>query len=61
MEAALAPFAELARLFDDEHRGGGMPSAGPIMSWPRLEKEYVLTVEHLRAARSAIATVEGRT
>jgi hypothetical protein len=53
--AALQPFADLAELFDDGKRGGNMPSTGAISSWPRLNKDYELTVEHLRTARATIA------
>lgn len=54
--AALAPFADVAELFDAENRGDDMPGADsdPIMQWPRLHKDYELTVGHLRAAREAM-------
>lgn len=61
---ALAPFAELAKLFDDGIRGGTMPRSGVIASWPRLGVdgeiiEYHITVEHLQSARAAIAKARG--
>ena len=55
LAGALRPFADLAELFDDDRRGGNMPSTGLIMSWPRIGKEYDMTVEHLRAAVAALA------
>jgi hypothetical protein len=57
VRAALKPFADLAELFDAENRGSNMPGADadPVMQWPRLHKDYVLTVGHLRAARNALA------
>ena len=60
---ALEPFAALADLFDDGVRGGTMPRTGVVMSWPRLKDGKLvdndLTVEHLRAARAAIAKARG--
>lgn len=54
LAAALKPFAELAELFDDKNRGGTMPESGQIYTWRRPNKEYELTVEHLRDARAAL-------
>lgn len=56
---ALEPFSMLAELFDDSKRGSNMPHEGVIYSWPRPNREYELTVEHLRAARAAIAKALG--
>lgn len=55
---ALQPFAELAELFDAENRGSNMPGKDedPVMQWPRLHKDYVLTVGHLRTARKVLAS-----
>jgi len=60
---ALRPFAELAELFDEENRGSNMPGkdSDSIMQWPRMHKDYELTVGHLRAARSALQTGSANT
>jgi hypothetical protein len=58
VRAALKPFADLAELFDDGKRASNMPNAGTICAWARRDQEYELTVEHLRAARDALATKE---
>lgn len=59
LRAALEPFAKLAELFDDARRSGLTPKTGTVMSWPRIDYEYELTVEHLRYARAALAGKEG--
>lgn len=56
---ALAPFAACAVLFDPDRIGGNMPDTGVWQSWPRLDGDYELTVEHLREARAAIHQCEG--
>jgi hypothetical protein len=58
VRAALKPFADLAELFDDGKRASNMPNTGTICAWARRDQEYELTVEHLRAARDALATKE---
>lgn len=51
--AAIAPFAKLARIFDDDIRPGLTPDSGAIMSWSNRAGENALTVEMLRRARDA--------
>ena len=51
----LAPFARVATVFDDDRRGATMVRDGVFMSWPRMDGDYELTVEHLRNARAALS------
>ena len=57
--AALEPFAKIACLFDEDRRTGNMPRSGVWQSWHIADGDYELTVEDLRNARSAIASVKG--
>lgn len=59
--AALRPFADCAEVFDDHRRAVMMPNSGPFQSWPRMDRDFVLTVEDLRNARAAIASVKEET
>ena len=59
--AALEPFAKVACLFDDDRRAGTMPRSGVWQSWPRADGDYELTVEDLRNAQSAVASVKANT
>lgn len=49
---ALRPFAELAPLFD---RADVAPANGKLLAWHIDGASYALSVEHLRAARAALA------
>lgn len=54
-EAALEPFAKAARCYDDDVRGGNMPSTGVWHGWRMGNDVSVdLTVEHLREARDVL-------
>lgn len=55
LREALAPFALVATVFDDDRRGATMPRTGSFMEWPRLDRVYTLTIEDLREARAALA------
>ena len=59
LEAALEPFAKAARCYDDDVRGGNMPSTGVWHGW-RMGNDVSadLTVEHLREARDVLVTHE---
>jgi hypothetical protein len=55
LRAALEPFAEAARCYDDDVCGSNMPTSGAFYGW-RLGAgvELDLTVEDLREARAAL-------
>lgn len=58
LQAALKPFAFVARVFDADIVSGTQPRSGIWQSWPRTingeQVDFDLTVEDLRGARQAL-------